>query len=71
MDQVKEFLSQFSGPQAYAVFYFVLIGCGIGMPINSDLVLISASVLAALGFFKLKIHLAEFRRIFFEFYYFA
>jgi membrane protein DedA with SNARE-associated domain len=55
MDQVKEFLSQFSGPQAYAVFYFVLIGCGIGMPINSDLVLISASVLAALGFFKLKI----------------
>ncbi len=55
MDQAKEFLSQYQGIQAYLVFYFTLIGCGIGMPINSDLTLIAASVLAALGFFKLPI----------------
>jgi membrane protein DedA with SNARE-associated domain len=55
MDQAKEFLSQFQGVQAYLVFYFTLIGCGIGMPINSDLTLIAASVLAALGLFKLPI----------------
>jgi membrane protein DedA with SNARE-associated domain len=53
MDQAKEFLSQYQGFQAYVVFYFTLIGCGIGMPINSDITLIAASVLAALGFFKL------------------
>ena len=53
MDQAKQFLTQFSGPQAYFIFYFLLAGCGIGFPFNSDFVLITASVLAALGSFKL------------------
>ncbi len=53
MDQARHFLTQFTGTQAYLVFYFVLVGCGIGFPFNSDLTLISASVLAALGYFKL------------------
>ncbi|MBC7397594.1 MAG: DedA family protein [Bdellovibrionales bacterium] len=53
MDQAREFLTHFSGPQSYAIFYFILIGCGLGLPFNSDLMIISASVLAALGYFKL------------------
>lgn len=53
MEQARHFLTQFSGPESYVVFYFLLAGCGIGLPFNSDLILISASVLAALGYFKL------------------
>jgi membrane protein DedA with SNARE-associated domain len=55
MEPVRQFLTQFSGPEAYAIYYFTLIGCGIGMPMNSDLVLITASMLAGLGMFKLSI----------------
>jgi membrane protein DedA with SNARE-associated domain len=55
MDSIRQFLTQFSGPEAYAIYYFTLLGCGIGMPMNSDLVLITASMLAALGMFKLSI----------------
>ncbi len=53
MDQAKEFLAQFSGPEAYFAFFVSLIGCSIGLPMNSDLILITASMLATLGVFKL------------------
>jgi membrane protein DedA with SNARE-associated domain len=55
MDPVRQFLTQFSGPEAYFIYYLTLVGCGIGMPMNSDLVLITVSMLAALGTFKLSI----------------
>ena len=55
MEQAKLFLTQYSGIESYAIFYFTLVGCGIGMPMNSDITIIAASVLAALGFFKLPI----------------
>ncbi len=55
MEQAKLFLTQYSGTESYVLFYFVLVGCGIGMPMNSDITIIAASVLAALGFFKLPI----------------
>lgn len=55
MEQARLFLTQYSGTESYVLFYFILIGCGIGLPFNSDLILITASVLAALGFFKLSI----------------
>jgi membrane protein DedA with SNARE-associated domain len=53
MDQAKEFLTQFNGPEGYLFFFLSLIGCGIGLPMNSDLILIAASMLAAMGIFKL------------------
>ncbi len=53
MDQAKQFLTQFTGTEAYLFFYFLLAGCGIGFPCNSDLVIITACVMAAtLGTFK-------------------
>ncbi|MBU6155051.1 MAG: DedA family protein [Bdellovibrionales bacterium] len=55
MEQAREFLTQFSGPEGYLAFYLVLVSCGMGAPLNSDLILITASILAALGFFKLPI----------------
>jgi membrane protein DedA with SNARE-associated domain len=53
MEQAKEFLTQFNGPEGYLFFFLSLIGCGIGLPMNSDLILIAASMLAAMGIFKL------------------
>lgn len=56
MEQAKIFLTQFTGPESYVIFYFLLVGCGIGFPFNSDLIVITAAVLAAsLGIFKLSI----------------
>ena len=55
MDQARQFLTQFSGPQGYALFYILVASCGIGFPFNSDLLLITSSVLAALGYFDLKL----------------
>lgn len=53
MDQAREFLTQYSGTTSYVIFYFILLGCSIGLPWNSDITIIAASVLAAVGFFKL------------------
>jgi membrane protein DedA with SNARE-associated domain len=55
MEQAKDFLTQFSGPEGYLFFFLTLIGCGMGLPMNSDLILIAASMLAAIGIFKLPI----------------
>jgi len=55
MEQARMFLTQHAGMEGYALFYFILIGCGIGLPFNSDITIITASVLAALGLFKLSI----------------
>ena len=55
MEQARQFLTHFSGPQGYAIFFLLVTGCGVGFPFNSDLLLICASVLAALGYFDLKI----------------
>jgi membrane protein DedA with SNARE-associated domain len=55
MDQAREFLTHFQGPAGYATFFAIIMGCGMGMPFNSDLCLIAAAVLAAMGYFNLKL----------------
>jgi membrane protein DedA with SNARE-associated domain len=55
MEQAREFLTQFSGPQGYLAFFALIMSCGMGAPFNSDFCLITASVLAAMGYFNLKI----------------
>jgi membrane protein DedA with SNARE-associated domain len=55
MEQAKLFLTHYSGTESYVLFYFILVGCGIGLPMNSDITIITASVLAALGYFKLSL----------------
>ncbi len=55
MDQARELLTQFSGTQGYLFFYALIMSCGMGAPFNSDFCLITASVLAAMGYFDLKI----------------
>lgn len=55
MEQARELLTQFSGPTGYLFFYALIMSCGMGAPFNSDFCLITASVLAALGYFDLKI----------------
>lgn len=54
MEQAREFLTQFSGPGGYGIFYLIIMSCGIGFPFNSDLMLITASVLASMGYFDLR-----------------
>ncbi len=55
MDQAREFLAHFTGNNGafagYFIFYLMITGCGCGLPLNSDLTLIAASVLAAGGLF--------------------
>jgi membrane protein DedA with SNARE-associated domain len=55
MEQAREFLTHFQGVGGYITFFFIIMGCGMGLPFNSDLCLIAASVLAAMGYFNLKI----------------
>ena len=43
------FLSGFSGLTAYAAILFVLLICGLGVPIPEDITLVAAGILAALG----------------------
>ena len=54
MEQARQILMHYSGPSAYAAFYLMVMGCGMGFPMNSDFCLVTAAVLAAIGFFELK-----------------
>jgi membrane protein DedA with SNARE-associated domain len=55
MEQARHFLTQFNGPGSYAILYFTLLCSSLGIPLNSDLILITVSALAAFGAFKLPI----------------
>jgi membrane-associated protein len=54
MDQIREYLLHFSGPSRYIAFFFILGSCCVGFPLNSDLILITASVLAAGSVFDIR-----------------
>lgn len=58
MEQARELLLQFTGPTGYAFFYGLIMSCGMGAPFNSDFCLITASVLASLGYFDIRILMA-------------
>jgi membrane protein DedA with SNARE-associated domain len=51
MDALIARLSAHHGPAAYAVLFALLVGCGVGLPMNEDLLLLAASVLAYYGAF--------------------
>ncbi len=53
MDQAQEFLTHFSGPMGYAIFYLIVAACGCGFPFNSDITLITTAVLCANGIFQI------------------
>lgn len=53
MEHVQAFLTYFSGPAGYLLFFLLITGCGCGLPVNSDISLITASVLCANGVFQL------------------
>lgn len=53
MDRAQEFLTHFSGPLGYLFFYLLVTACGCGFPFNSDITLITASVLCVSGIFQL------------------
>ena len=55
MEQARELLTQFSGPGGYAIYFFIIVACGVGLPFNSDLTFITASVLSHLGYFQLSL----------------
>jgi membrane protein DedA with SNARE-associated domain len=55
MDQARDLLLHFTGPTGYAFFYGLIMSCGMGAPFNSDFCLITASVLASLGYFDLRV----------------
>ncbi len=49
MQALVERLSTLPGPAAYALFFVLVFGCGIGLPLNEDLLIIAASVLVYYG----------------------
>ena len=53
MDQAREFLTHFTGPMGYSIFFLIITACCIGFPFNSDFTFITSAVLASLGYFQL------------------
>jgi len=49
MQALLERLSTLHGPGAYALFFVLVFGCGIGLPLNEDLLIIAAAVLVYYG----------------------
>ncbi len=49
MESVWPFLQSLQGAGAYALTFALLFGCGIGLPMNEDIVLLAASALTLKG----------------------
>ena len=49
MDAMINFLMGFSGPAPYLLVFFILLACGLGLPIPEDITLFAAGVLAYYG----------------------
>jgi membrane protein DedA with SNARE-associated domain len=49
MESVWPFLQSLQGLPAYALMFALLFGCGIGLPMNEDIVLLAASALTLKG----------------------
>lgn len=46
MDKLVDFLLNFYGPTPYFLVFFILLGCGLGLPIPEDITLFAAGLLA-------------------------
>jgi membrane protein DedA with SNARE-associated domain len=49
MESVWPFLQSLQGAPAYALMFGLLFGCGVGLPMNEDIVLLAASALTLKG----------------------
>jgi membrane protein DedA with SNARE-associated domain len=49
MDRLLDFLLNFHGPTPYFVIFGILLGCGIGLPLPEDIILLTAGLLAYYG----------------------
>ena len=49
MESVWPFLQSLQGLPAYALMFGLLFGCGVGLPMNEDIVLLAASALTLKG----------------------
>lgn len=49
MESVWPFLQSLQGFPAYALMFALLFGCGVGLPMNEDIVLLAASALTLQG----------------------
>lgn len=49
ISHLVDYLTHFSGPSAYMLVFFVLIACGLGLPIPEDVTLIAAGIFAYYG----------------------
>ncbi len=49
MESVWPFLQSLQGAPAYALLFGLLFGCGIGLPMNEDIVLLAAAALTLKG----------------------
>jgi membrane-associated protein len=53
MEFAQQLLLTLSGPLGYICFFFIVFSCSWGVPLNSDLQMVTASVLASMGVFQL------------------
>lgn len=49
MDNLVDFLLGFYGPKPYFLVFGILVGCGLGIPIPEDIILLSAGLLSYYG----------------------
>ncbi|MBC7396036.1 MAG: DedA family protein [Bdellovibrionales bacterium] len=49
MDFIVDFLIDYYGPIPYLAIFFILLGCGLGVPIPEDITLIAAGILTYYG----------------------
>jgi membrane protein DedA with SNARE-associated domain len=49
MDRLLDFLLNFHGPTPYFVIFGILMGCGVGLPLPEDIILLTAGLLAYYG----------------------
>ena len=49
MDSALAFLQSLQGIPAYALLFALLFGCGVGLPMNEDIVLMGAAALTLQG----------------------
>jgi membrane protein DedA with SNARE-associated domain len=49
MDRLLDFLLNFHGPTPYFVIFGILMGCGVGLPLPEDIILLTSGLLAYYG----------------------
>lgn len=49
MDKLLGFVAGFTGVQSYMVVFFILLACGLGLPIPEDITLFAAGYMAYIG----------------------